>query len=69
MIVELTNSNRAKVLYDGLKKAGKLGDYGTVKDLSIQELFETLELNGSERVYVSRFLMALVFVSLLVFRW
>ena len=49
VIVELTNSNRAKVLYDGLKKAGKLGDYGTVKDLSIQELFETLELNGSER--------------------
>lgn len=60
--VELENLNQAQKLQEELKKTGMLGDYGGVTGVSMQELFEEIEMSTSWGARISPCVM--VFVAL-----
>ena len=66
--VGFTNLNHAQVFYDGLKKAGKLGDFGAVTDVSIRDMFETISATShGVRARVSVLMVTLVFLFVFLF--
>ena len=61
--VELTNVTVAEALYGGLKKTGKLGDYGNVTDVSFHDMFEAISLTSlGNRAELSTLMKLLVFL-------